>query len=90
MKLNTETNSISLRSNASSKSVEAAQRLLREHNGKLVGLVEYNEIPTRCYLVRAGVVRWGCDYGFEAWGFDKKMVDAAIAGQKEFAYNYRA
>lgn len=86
-----------LRSNASLKSIEKAQKQLKENWDKAFDTAEilfYEEeypikdIPDTVYLIIGSQVRWGYNNGFCAWGFSKSDVDREIAGQKEFAYRH--
>ena len=84
-----------VRSNASLKSIEQAQKQLKENWDKAFDKAEIlfyereypiKDIPDTAYLIIGSEVRWGYNNGFWAWGFSKSDVDREIAGQKEFAY----
>lgn len=84
-----------VRSNASLKSIEKAQKQLKENWDKAFDNAEVlfyegeypiKDIPDTAYLIIGSQVRWGYNNGFWAWGFGKSDVDREIAGQKEFAY----
>ena len=84
-----------VRSNASLKTIEKAQRQLREDwsnafdNAEILfyyeGEYPIKATPDTAYLIIGSQVRWGYNNGFWAWGFSKSDVDREIAGQKEFA-----
>lgn len=76
-----------VRSNASLKSIEKAQKQLREdwHNAFDNAEILYNLSDT-AYLIIGSQVRWGYNNGFWSWGFGQSDIDREIAGQKEFAY----
>jgi hypothetical protein len=84
-----------VRSNASLKSIEKAQKQLKENwdkafdNAEILfyeGEYPIKDIPDTAYLIIGSQVRWGYNNGFSSWGFSKTHVDREIAGQKEFAY----
>ena len=88
-------NSEQVRSNASLKSIEKAQKQLKENwdkafdNAEILfyeGKCPIKDIPDTAYLIIGSEVRWGYNNGFWSWGFSKSYVDREIAGQKEFAY----
>jgi hypothetical protein len=73
-----------VRSNASLKSIEKAQKQLKENWDKAFDNAEIL-FPDTAYLIIGSQVRWGYNNGFYAWGFSESDVDHEIAGQKEFA-----
>lgn len=84
-----------VRSNASLKSIEKAQKQLKENwdkafdNAEILfyeGEYPIKDIPSTAYLIIGSQVRWGYNNGFCAWGFSNSDVDREIAGQKKFAY----
>ena len=83
-----------VRSNASLKSIEKAQKQLKENwdkafdNAEILfyeGKYPIKDIPDTAYLIIGSQVRWGYNNGFYAWGFSESDVDREIAGQKYFA-----
>ena len=84
-----------VKSNASLKTIEKAQRQLREDwsnafdNAEILfyeGEYPIKAIPDTAYLIVGRQIKWGYNNGFWAWGSSQSDVDREIAGQKEFAY----
>ena len=85
-----------VRSNASLKTIEKAQRQLRKDWNKAFDNAEIlfyegeypiKATPDTAYLIIGSQIKWGYNNGFWAWGSSQSDVDREIAGQKEFAYN---
>jgi hypothetical protein len=87
---------ITLRSNASQKSIDNAIATLRrewakaDENAEILFYEDGKPIydrPETFYLQIGEVIRWGVNGEFEAWGYCSSDISRDIAGQKEYAYS---